>query len=63
MQLLQVAITREDEIRCAIDRGLEKLVVPRVAAGPHCTNDRNQLGDTPQLFPTVWGLCRFYRNW
>jgi predicted ATPase len=22
-----------------------------------------QVGDTPQLFPTVWGLCRFYRNW
>src|SRR5262249_7387733 len=21
-----------------------------------------QVGDTPQLFPTLWGLCRFYRN-
>jgi DNA-binding winged helix-turn-helix (wHTH) protein/predicted ATPase len=21
-----------------------------------------QLGETPQLFPTLWGLCRFYRS-
>ena len=21
-----------------------------------------QVGETPQLFPTLWGLCRFYRN-
>ena len=21
-----------------------------------------QVGDTPQLFPTLWGLCMFYRN-
>ena len=21
-----------------------------------------QVGDTPQLFPTLWGLCRFYYN-
>ena len=48
MQVDQIPVAADEEVRLAVHRDLQELVVPRVPAGANAVQDRHHLDDPPE---------------